>query len=699
VTGPKLLALADEMIRAQSDPANKPPKGYPPLDPDEYYPTRNVAPVIAIIYDWCYDQLGAARKQRMLTLMNAYYDDMRANAYQRNDHPDGNYFPTHMYAAATMGYATFGDNPRAAEMIAYARIRLDGTPSTLLPASDVPEDHFAQVFDGGLRSAITRDFAPAGITGAPFRSGFDFQGWGGYSTITYGRLIDYFLMVRSATGEDLLQPHQAWFSAILRAEKEAVWPNRFQIDPAGDWGGDYGAVVMKSLPLRLAYVLAGTPDGPATQHFFSQELASTSPYPELADDLYQSIYGPTAWEQFFFADPTRPSAELTLPPYYSGFGPAYPQGGPTNGAMPYFIMRSDWSSAATWASAALGTAWYNDHQHGNAGNVTITRGSDSLLVDAASWMGAAGSHGIVGGSSEEDNAAAANTLFFNDFGDYQRHDEIQYLGGQGIWGKDAIAAAEQNDNYTYVRSDLSTAYNRSGDPQDNTGRTLDHFYRSFLYLRPANVFVVFDQVQARRSTNRQGPYQMRLRWHFPNRPTLNGRTVQMDQGASRLYLDMVSPASLTTAIVDESHNPDRSIIACNNSPCDSGTWRLEVADQANGLAVPFLTVLQPRDRAAAPMTVTKVTSADQQLTGVQLDNAGVPAAVILLNNGAGATPSPITATSYTFAGPTAATQVLCGLAPNGRYTVSRSGATVSVAQSDTGTVTASPAGVLEFTLR
>src|SRR5438477_3140448 len=98
-------------------------------------------------------------------------------------------------------------------------------------------------------------------TGAPFKGGFDFQGWA-YGAETFSRLIDYFLTVRSATGEDLITPRQSWFSQMFRALKESLMPDRFKVDPSGDWGSDYGAVMGRALPVRLCNILSGTPDGP-----------------------------------------------------------------------------------------------------------------------------------------------------------------------------------------------------------------------------------------------------------------------------------------------------------------------------------------------------------------------------------------------------------------------------------------------------
>ena len=90
------------------------------------------------------------------------------------------------------------------------------------------------------------------------------------------------------------------------------------------------------MPTRLAYVLAGTTDGPAAQHFAYSEIADSN-IPDIR------VYAAPEWVDFFFTA-SRPSTELTLPPYYTAFGPNYPQAAHspagTNGAMPYFIMRT-----------------------------------------------------------------------------------------------------------------------------------------------------------------------------------------------------------------------------------------------------------------------------------------------------------------------------------------------------------------------
>src|SRR5262249_39635789 len=156
------------------------------------------------------DGLGASRKSKMVALMNTWFDDMRANAYQIATNADGNYYGGHLLCAAAMGFASSGDNSRAGEMIDFARIRFDGTPGSV-PPSDVPDTYFSQVFEGGFPPAVAQGFNGPKITGAPFKGGFDFQGWA-YGSGEYTRIIDYLLMVKTATGEDLITGNLSWFS-------------------------------------------------------------------------------------------------------------------------------------------------------------------------------------------------------------------------------------------------------------------------------------------------------------------------------------------------------------------------------------------------------------------------------------------------------------------------------------------------------
>ncbi|MEO8672185.1 MAG: hypothetical protein ABI411_12785 [Tahibacter sp.] len=699
----KLIQLAQEMIRAQSDPDNNPPLGFPPIQLDSYYASRNVASALAFIYDYCYDQLGASLKAQIVTLMNQYYDDASVNGYQAqiySNAADGNYFGGHLYGIALMGYASAGDNARAQELIDWGRARFDGTPGTLIAAA-MPDNWRTQVFDGGLHPAVALDFEGPNISGNPFKGGFDFQGWS-YGSEEFSRMIDYMLTVQSATGEDVIAPHAAWFPQILRGEKHALFPNRFMIDPTGDWGGYQGAVISHGLPSRLAFVLAGKPDGPAAQHFATAEIA-VSTIPDV------QVFADEEWAEFFFNDSARPSTELALPPYYTAFAPKYPQGatspGGTNGAIPYFIMRSDASPSATWASIHMGNQWWDDHQHYAAGHLVLARGSDYLLVSATDWKSATdgngdaihGGPGIIGPSLEYNESSLANTLYFNDFGDFQSPNEIA-SGGQYAVGIDQVVADELNQDFSYVRSDLSTAYNRAGDPTDTPNRTLEFFYRSFVYLRAPNLFVVYDQVKAKPSANANGAYRKHIRWHTPASPSVVGKMAQLDYGASRLFLDVVLPLNANLTVVDELNNPDPcdgTIPACVPfAQANAGTYRIEVRDPLNPLSIPFLTVLQPGSSTSTAPTDTPITSLDNKMSGVEILQPGGVRNIVLFNNQPGQVPAPVTTTSYNVPATGTNSHTLLGMLPNARYAAVVTAGVMHVDQLASGDKIASAAGVL-----
>jgi hypothetical protein len=632
----------------------------------------------------------------------------------------------HALASAFMGYASLGDNATAQEMIDFARIRFDGTPSSLLPSSYRPANHLDQVWGGGYTSAaaenaVSNGTSTAGLLGAPFKAGFDFQGWA-YGSGTFARMIDYMVLVRAAGGPDFTQPgsgstdHWNWLDAILHGLKAAMLPNNFEVDTTGDWGGDVGGVINPGLTVRLAAVLAGKPDGPEAEHFNYSEI-SKSPFADVGN------VSPARWENFFYGNPTRATSPLATPLYYSAFNLPYPKGAnlPPDHAVPYFLMRSDTGPSATWASFNAASAYYDDHQHYDAGTTFIQHGNDPLLVDATDWKcDGPGfcTEGIVGNSTELNQSAQANTLWFDDFGDAQCTDE-QYFGGQGPYGKDQIVAAEQGAAHTYVRTDLTTAY-ASPNPTGCSGTgavqsELSGYYRSFVFVPGQSVFVILDQLKARPSTNPHGPYLKHLGWHFPKAPAVSGASVHVVNGGSALWMDAVAPSPPQLSVVNETANPD----GCDGSsspclPCDGKadgltthctpwgddnayTYRVEERYPGNPLAQSFVTVLQSGPKSSSNPTTTGLSSADGKLTGAKIVQANGATTFVLFNAGAGQTPAPVTSTSFTGSN-TTARYLLAGLVPGAHYVVTTSAATVSVVGSSTGALTASPAGVLDFTL-
>lgn len=698
----KLLQLADEMIRAEYDPNTAQYRG--PFQVNNTYASRYLGTAVGVIYDWCYDRLGSTRKAQLIALMNRWFDHLRLtpdyNTYEKLGPATGNFFGGHMAAAAYMGYATAGDNSRAQHMIDWARIRFDGTTSaTLTPGTangDIPTDNRAMAFEGNFLTRVGRMYMPPELaTGAPFKGGFNFQGWA-YGNNEFCRMIDYMITVKTATGEDLIDEHRHWFKDMFASLRHALFPNRITIDPVADWGGNQGAVIQRGLPVRLAHVLNGTADSAAAQHFAWSEIPQNTSYGYYAKDI--TIYPLVQWEGFYFRDNSRTMAQGTMPLYNSAFGPAYPQAGATNGALPRFIQRNNWSTTATWVAAEMGAAFYGDHMMYHAGHIYMTHGGNQLLISPSNWRGTAPGLGVIGsGVSYVVHSSLKNTLFLDDFGTYQR-DRVDQHGGQSTYGFDRVVAAQQNDAHTYVRSDLTSAYYNVTWPLnwvDTNNRSLRHFYRSFLYLRNPNLVVTFDQVKVKNSTHANGQFNKHLRWHFPVQPQINGKSVTVVHANSKMHLHTLLPATQKTTAVSLQNNPDNKWGSSFNYAFNSSTWRIEVKDTTNALELPFLTVMQPGSSSMAEMQTSTLYTADETMTGARIATADA-VHYVLFNNRPGQVPTPISSTSYAITTGEASHHTLCGLEPATHYAASVSNGTVTIAADNNGAFTTTDAGVLEF---
>ena len=157
------------------------------------------------------------------------------------------------------------------------------------------------------------------------------------------------------------------------------------------------------------------------------------------------------------------------------------------------------------------------------------------------------------------------------------------------------------------------------------------------------------------------------------------------------------PANATLSVVDEWKNPDPcdgSDASCVPFPGNNvATFRIEVKDPQNPLFVPFLTVLQPGSNSSTAPNTAQISSLDGKMIGARISQD-----IVLFNNQPGQVPAPITSTSYNFTGSDAASHTLTGVVPNALYSVVLTNGVVRVDQSASGNKTASPAGVLHFTL-
>lgn len=693
----KLLQLADTILAAQNNYFLSGSDTIRPIRVDSYYPSRFVCRAVAAIYDWCYDELGSARRTQLVNLMNHYYDAIRFNGYETSGRAGNNYFSGHFVGIGFMGYATYGDNVRAQEMINWADNRFDGSTYANL-GNDTARTCFTQTFLGNYPIVLSTETYnnPTNYMGAPCKGGFYVEGWAYGATLA--RVLDYMQLRKTAANEDLFSTYHTWMVELLKAQKHSLHPNRSEIDFFSDYGGSYGAFAPLYLTTRLAAILAGTPQGEGAQH-----LRYTYVQPPNNACLFTNgfLFPDEKWERFYFEDLTRPSTPMNEPLYYSGFPNAYLQASHNNLPLPYFLVRNNWDTSATWASAKMGAAIYEAHEHRQAGHIALKRNNDFLLIEASIFKFSPGEDcgGLVGNNVYAANSAFCNTLFFHDYGDYM-YSGSEYVGGQSTWGYDEVVAAEQNNLYSYVRSDLSSAYYSNYDTTQWNNRTLRYFYRTFLYLPNANVFVTFDQVKAAPSTNPNGQYLKELRWHTPATPTLNGKAVTATYRQSKLRLHTLLPQNANISLVDESNNPD-NIAYYDGSDANSPTWRIAVKHNNNNvLEHPFLTVFSAGNLTLPEMNTANLATTDNKMTGAIIALADSSKYVALFNQQSGQTPPPISNTTYSYNQSGYTIHLLCGMMPNTNYDLSYNGNSISISAAATGSYTSSLSGVLRFcTLR
>ena len=402
----KIIQWIDMLLAANVDPANNCANCEGIFSGNGYYADRFVGMTVALMYDYCYDELGATRRANMITMMNGWFDAMKINGYQVNSRATGNYFFGNVYGAAAMGYATAGDNSRAAELIDWARNRFDGVVTPNVPANLQSTDNLQNTFEGGYKPYGGNSYLFPPFSENPQKGGMQIQGWS-YGAENWKRVLEYMMMVKTATGEDLPNIHRTWLEQLVLAIHHSLLPDGGEVDHDSDWGGNYGNIMPYHMPERLAYMLQGTPMGLQAQY-----LQYTQHQPIL---FYGSqVNGLEKWEKFYFYDNTRPSANFTPETYYSGFNQGYNLG-LGNGASPYFAMRDNWTPNAVWAMFHAANSVFDDHKHFDAGSFEIRRGLDYILTNSSSIKSDPTFNYLTGNSGYAEYSGANSTLFFDDY--------------------------------------------------------------------------------------------------------------------------------------------------------------------------------------------------------------------------------------------------------------------------------------------
>jgi hypothetical protein len=588
------------------------------IDSGNGYPLRFYGVAMALGYDWVYDLISPADRTAFVTQINEWMDWCENNCYQKDGDASNNFFSGYFHFLGLSGYATWGDNVRAVDYVTKA-------------------EHLYQI-------KIASEFSSGGrLEGGNVPEGY------AYGSEAISRYLHYLLAVKSSTAT---YPPLTVGTANLASYTHALKPSRWQIIDNGDWGGDRSGVVLNVLPYMMSELLDGSAEGPR-----AQALANAiRPLPNGA------FYSPSVVDTFLYMDSSRLVQQYGL-------------GEPLTYRIPAsetFLMRSDWTDSAVWLSFAAGARYITGHQNKDAGNITIQRGQDYLLVDGSQYRSGSGSSGTPAGNLGNQNE---NTLQFADQGDYN-YTGAAYTGGQGVWGDNNILNYEDSPAYTYVRSNLTSAYDITTLKQDPSNRSLISYTRALMYLRP-DITIIQDIVNGRKAT-----YTKRLRFHFPSPVVKSGNNYTVTSGTSRLEVSTIAPAQVSIG-QGAIYKPGTTTPTVNY---------VEVQNTQAVNSASYLNVMLAVDAYRSITNVSRIEVTNGQFHGALIEkDMGY---VVLMRDSLDEQPA--AEVSYKVAESFSGTHLLVGMLPGGRYDVKRAAGVVTCTSAATGAYTASAAGVLNF---
>lgn len=672
---------------------------------------------VATVYDWCHHRLSAGQRNTFIDFFNAWGDNERTNPYSA-DYPGwGNYWPRYSSSFATMGLASFRENPRAQEWLDEYRYRRFG---------DYELDLLDEIAAGGAW--------PEGMV---------------YDWIANPSRVKAVEAWRVATGEDLFRSTD-WFRERFGYLLLHRWPG------LGDYYGhpyhpyvstgdsERNRASLANYERIMALILIGRfPDEPLARQLQAYLAAPPTDY----------SLGFVSHEEFLWFDPETPAESPSLLTHYAaGTGTVLMRSGWPDGA-------ADTSPVATCVTFQCGDH-YSYHQHYDQNSFTLWKRSD-LAIDSGVYSG--------DGLSDHDinyyvRTIAHNTLVvYNPAEDFSsaRPDATSIDGGQRTlypasrspqsieyfnryrtqYETGDITRFEDTPGYTYILGDATAAYNNPAYCQamdtalaGNTAK-VSRFAREFVYLRPApgqenlpgaECVFLLDRVGV--TDPAYSGANTKLLFHTVGRPEVLGTATPVSPGEDlfagadsamadwdngRLYIRRLLPATADFRRVggraqkafwvfglnhdwhwDPSEPQPRPVTDFDDFPY--GEWRLELEPADTGLEHAFLTVLFPTDTAAAMPEARLVEAAG--MAGAHL-TTGTPDRLVLAATDPGGA-APASAFQYAYSSSDETWHLILDLPAGGsfRVTTARVGneVEVEIAPDGAGAFQASPRGTLEF---
>ncbi len=305
---------------------------------DSYLEVGQVIGNVALVYDWCHEQLTSAQRERWIAYSNQavwnVWNPSRArwgNAVYAwtgwsVDNPSNNYYYSFLRATMLLGLATNGENPQAQQWLEHFRIAK--IENQLLPT-------FARDLQGGGSREGT-----------------------GYGTAMKGlwQLYDWW---ERSTGERIgaRSPHTLASMAHLM---HSIVPTLDRLSPTGDHARDSSASLFDYHREYLLALMTLFPDERLSG--VAKSLLEASSVPQMKNSF------------MYFADYLYEQPQLKSRPLEE-LGTVY--WGPGTGQL---MMRSAWSPSATYANFICGP-YTESHAHRDQGSFVIYKGT-WLALDA-----------------------------------------------------------------------------------------------------------------------------------------------------------------------------------------------------------------------------------------------------------------------------------------------------------------------------
>ena len=297
---------------------------------DSYLGIGEMIGDLALVYDWCFDQVTAEQRTRWLDYANQavwnvwHPDDATWGPWSgwSIDNPSNNYYYSFLRATMLLGLATKGERSEADGWIAQFR-------------------------DAKILGELVPTF-DADLVGGASREG---TGYG----VAMRRLFELYDWWQATTGERLATRTQHTRASLL-AFMHQVLPTLDRVAPTGDQSRDSTASLFDYHRNYLQELVSLFPSDPLAGR--ARSLLASSSVPEMTSSFmaaYDFIYDNAAVEP-------HPFDELATTYYAPGIGELY--------------MRSGWDRHATWVNLIAGP-YTESHAHQDQG---------SLLVYKDGWL-------------------------------------------------------------------------------------------------------------------------------------------------------------------------------------------------------------------------------------------------------------------------------------------------------------------------